>query len=254
MRIDDLRRPNVAHPRDERGPGSFYRAPAGDLRSACGKIGRPSPGTARILQSTGIEEEDLVKRKIIRTAAATLLLTLAAGGAGAQTLLEVARREKARRDAIPPGERSRIYTNDDLRDSGGLTIGALPAADLQEADAGTGYAGRGVDDSGAATGPVAAETGDLPGEDDWRARATAARQARERAELMASALQNRADGLWAQFTGMDDPARRRVVERQRAETLAELERTQAEAERFEREVRDIREAARRAGVPPGWLR
>ena len=27
-----------------------------------------------------------------------------------------------------------------------------------------------------------------------------------------------------------------------------------EAERFEREIREIREEARRAGVPPGWLR
>ena len=71
---------------------------------------------------------------------------------------------------------------------------------------------------------------------------------------MASALQNRADGLWAQFTAVDDPARRRVVERQRTEALAELEDTQAEADRLEREIRDIREEARRAGVPPGWLR
>ena len=82
----------------------------------------------------------------------------------------------------------------------------------------------------------------------------AAQEARARAELTASALQNRADGLWAQFTALDDPARRRVVERQRSEALAELERTRAEAERLEQRVRDVREEARRAGVPPGWLR
>ena len=195
-----------------------------------------------------------MKRKIMRTATATLLLTLAAGGAAAQTLLEVARREKARRDAIPPGERSRVYTNDDLRDSGGLTIGALPAPDRQEADAGSGRTGHGIGSQGSEAGSGSTEAGDLPDEDDWRARVAAAQEGRERAALMASALQNRADGLWAQFTGMDDPARRGIVERQRAEALAELERTQAEAERFEREIRDIREEARRAGVPPGWLR
>lgn len=195
-----------------------------------------------------------MKRKIMRTATATLLLTLAAGGAAAQTLLEVARREKARRDAIPPGERSRVYTNDDLRDSGGLTIGALPAADRQEADAGSGRAGHRIGGQDSEAGSGSTEAGDLPDEDDWRARVTAAQEGRERAALMASALQNRADGLWAQFTGMDDPARRGIVERQRAEALAELERTQAEAERFEREIREIREEARRAGVPPGWLR
>ena len=53
---------------------------------------------------------------------------------------------------------------------------------------------------------------------------------------------------------MDDPARRRVVERQRSEALAELERTQAEAERLQQQIRDMQEEARRAGVPPGWLR
>ena len=71
---------------------------------------------------------------------------------------------------------------------------------------------------------------------------------------MASALQNRADGLWAQFTATDDPAQRSEVRRQRNEALAELRRTQAETERLEQEIHDAHEEARRAGVPPGWLR
>jgi len=71
---------------------------------------------------------------------------------------------------------------------------------------------------------------------------------------MAAALQNRADGLGAQFTAVDDPARRSVVERQRAAALEELERTRAEAERLDQHIRDIQEEARRAGAPPGWLR
>ena len=69
---------------------------------------------------------------------------------------------------------------------------------------------------------------------------------------MASALQNRADGLWAQFGGGDRQGR--VVERQRTEALAELDRSQMEAAHLDREIRDIQEEARRAGVPPGWLR
>lgn len=195
-----------------------------------------------------------MRRDFIVAVGMTLAPHLAPAGAQAQSLVEIARLEQARRAAIAPEDRSRVYTNDDLRDSGGLTIGALPGADRQEADAGSGHAGRGISGQDSEAGSGTAEAGDAPGEDDWRARVTAAQQAREHAALMAAALQNRADGLWAQFTGMDDPARRRVVERQRAEALAALERTQAEAERFEREIRDIREEARRAGVPPGWLR
>lgn len=181
-----------------------------------------------------------------------LILSLAPRDAPAQSLVEIAREEKARRAAIAPEDRSRVYTNDDLRDSGGLTIGTLPSAAAPEADAGNGRAGRGID-SGQTAG-AEPEAGEVPGEDDWRQRMTTAQEARARAELTAAALQNRADGLWAQFTAMDDPTRRGVVERQRTEALVELERTRAEAERLQQEIHDIHEEARRAGVPPGWLR
>ena len=193
-----------------------------------------------------------MNRESISASAAALVLAMAPGAAPAQSLVETARQEKARRAAIAPEDRAPVYTNDDLRGSGGLTVGTLPSAAEPAARAGSGRAGRetaaGQDDG------AEPETGGVPGEDEWRARMTSAQEARARAELTASALQNRADGLWAQFTAMDDPARRRVVERQRSEALAELERTQAEAERLEQAIRDLHEEARRAGVPPGWLR
>ena len=71
---------------------------------------------------------------------------------------------------------------------------------------------------------------------------------------MAAALQNRADGLWAQFAAIDDPVRRGTVERQRLEALGALEETRAERDRLDGEIREIEDDARRAGVPPGWLR
>lgn len=191
--------------------------------------------------------------EIVAAAGTALVLTLTPCAAPAQSLVELARQERARRAGIAPEARSKVYTNDDLRDSGGLTIGAAPQAAEPETDAGSGHAGQesGSDGDGHGT---QAEAGEVLDENGWRARMTAAQEARERAALVASALRNRADGLWAQFTAMDDPARRRVVERQRTEALAELEDTQAEADRLEREIQDIREEARRAGVPPGWLR
>ena len=71
---------------------------------------------------------------------------------------------------------------------------------------------------------------------------------------MAAALQNRSDGLWAQFTAIDDPVQRGIVERQRLEALGALEETRAERNRLDGELREIEDEARRAGVPPGWLR
>ena len=83
---------------------------------------------------------------------------------------------------------------------------------------------------------------------------TAARQALERAERRAAELQTRVNGLWADFTGRDDPAQRAVVEQERQAALAELDETRAEAEELAQAVADLRAEARRAGVPPGWLR
>lgn len=195
-----------------------------------------------------------MRRDIILVVGAVLAQNLAAAGAPAQSLVELARQEQSRRAAIAPEDRSKVYTNDDLRSSGGLTIGAVPQTAAPAADTGSGRAGPRGGDGGGDGLEAAPDAGEALDEDGWRARIAAAQQARTRAELMAAALQNRADGLWAQFTAMDDPARRGVVERQRTEALAELDRTQAEAERLEQEIRDVREEARRAGVPPGWLR
>lgn len=185
----------------------------------------------------------------ICTVAAALILS--AGIAPAQSLVEMARQERARRAAIAPEDRSRVYTNDDLRASGGLTIGALPAAVPPTAETGAGRAESRFGSGETVTEDVAAAPLD---EDGWRTRMTGARADHERALLLASALQNRVDGLWVQFTAMDDPARRRTIEHQRSEALAELERTQAETVRLEERIGEIREEARRAGVPPGWLR
>ena len=79
-------------------------------------------------------------------------------------------------------------------------------------------------------------------------------EAVRRAELVAAALQNRVDGLLAEFTARDDPAQRARIEQERRDALSELERAQAEIDRLAQEVADVREEARRAGVPPGWLR
>ena len=188
------------------------------------------------------------------------LLAWAAGDAAAQqpSLAEIARQESARRAAIPEGQRARIYTNADLRDSGGLTVAAEPAGPVAPADTGDRQATPTTGtDAAEAEGSRAESTrdgGELRDEAYWRGRMAEAEAARARAALMAAALQNRADGLWAQFTAVDDPARQRAIERQRNDTLEALENARVELEDAERTVAGIREEARRAGAPPGWLR
>ncbi len=169
----------------------------------------------------------------------SVTLPIAAPAAAQPPLAEVARAEQARRASI--SEKSRVYTNADLTETRRLTTAAAarPAPD-------------GVtDEAGGAPAEDAVEERD---ETWWRERITAARGARQRAELVAAALQNRVDGLWAELTARDDPAARAGLERDRLAAIAELEQTRGELERLDEEIAGIQEEARRAGAPPGWLR
>lgn len=183
---------------------------------------------------------------------ATALL-LAAEASGQTPLVDAARRERARRAAIPPEEKARVYTNDDLRGSGGLTIGAHSAGLVAPVASDPGGGPEAAPDAGEPD-DAEPEASAVRDEDYWRTRIAAARDAQARASLMAAALQNRSDGLWAQFSAIDDPVQRGIVERQRLEALAALEETRAERDRLGGEIREIEDEARRAGVPPGWLR
>ena len=182
-----------------------------------------------------------------------MALLLAGEAFGQTPLVDAARRERARRAAIPPDQKARVYTNEDLRASGGLTIGVLPTS-VAAAAAAAARGGREAAPEEGAPDAADPDATAVRGEDYWRTRIAAARDAQARAALMAAALQNRSDGLWAQFTAIDDPVRRGAVERQRIEALAALEEARAERDRLDGEIQEIEEEARRADVPPGWLR
>ena len=174
------------------------------------------------------------------------VLLIAAPAPAQPPLAEVARKEAARRASI--SEKSRFYTNDDLAGGARLTTAAPRPAPEGGRAAETGNPAAPAD-------AVEEETGSEPRDEAyWRERITTARDARQRAELVAAALQNRVDGLLAEFTARDDPAQRARLERQRADALSELQVTRTEIERLGEEIAAIREEARRAGVLPGWLR
>ncbi len=182
-----------------------------------------------------------------------VVLLLPLGGAAtatAQSLVEVARQERLRREALarqagPEAAPPRVYTDADLVYSGRLT--------MRIDDAGTDAPGEpGAPETGSEAPPPEAEAaGD---EQRWRNRMAEARQALEEAERRATELQARANRLWADFTGRDDPAQRAAIEQERQAALDELEETEAEADELARTIADLRDEARRAGVPPGWLR
>lgn len=176
--------------------------------------------------------------------AACAIILLAGGMLSAQALGDVARQEEARRKAVAsPGK---VYTNESLRP---VTPAPAPVAAPAAPDTAP----------PADADPPEAAPGEAPGtapqgEAAWRARIEGARSALARAQLFQEALQTRVNALSADFTARDDPAQRAVVGAERQKALDELARLKEEIVEYTKAVAAIQEDARRAGVPPGWLR
>jgi hypothetical protein len=162
------------------------------------------------------------------------------------SLADVARREAERRKAVKTP--TKVYTNADVKRGVPLTTGADASA-LKPAQAQPSPAA-----SAPAQGEKAAAAGEVKDEAWWRERMSELRDQLNRNKLFAEALQSRVNALWADYTSRDDPAQRAIIERDRTEALSELERQKTEIARQEQAITDLEEEARKASVPPGWLR
>ncbi len=174
-------------------------------------------------------------------------------------LADVARREAARRQTVEAS--GKVYTNESLR--GGRPASA-PQLAPPVAPAGSASATPVPPEAEArpdrATGADAPEPGTPvpPGErgdeTSWRKRVTDIREQLSRTQLFEQALQTRVNALDADFTARDDPAQRAVIETDRNKAVAEMERVRKEIQDYQKALVALQDEARRAGVPPGWLR
>ena len=73
--------------------------------------------------------------------------------------------------------------------------------------------------------------------------------------MFAEALQTRINSLSRDFISRDNPAQRAAASARTApKRSTELARVKQDVERGKKQIADIEEEARKAGVPPGWLR
>lgn len=164
-----------------------------------------------------------------------------------QSLADVARAEAARRKTIK-GE-AKVYTNEDLHGADGGPPPTPPAAPPASAPA-TGAGAKPAAAPGAK--PAAAEP--VKDEKYWRDRLGSARDALQRSQTFADALQSQINGLYTEFVNMSDPAQRALIEQKRLAAIAEQDRVKADIVKLTKAVADIEDEARRANVPAGWLR
>jgi len=175
----------------------------------------------------------------------------------AQSLADLARQEAARRKAIK--QPSKVFTNKDL--------GAVPATPPPPATpkpagvaATAAEAGKDADKDQGDQQDADRKAGELPpktkdqDQASWSARVKELQVQLDRDQTYAEALQTRINGLTTDFVNRDDPAQRAVIANDRQKALDALDRLTTQIEADKKAITDFQEDARRAGIPPGWLR
>ena len=193
------------------------------------------------------------------TFALALAALVAAGGitvpVRAQSLGEVAREEEARRKDIR--QPAKVYTNKDLASvppPSAVAEGAKPstpsAAGPEKGTGGT----QDADVKSAEGNDASKEKPAVKDQAYWSKRLKDLTTQLDRDRSFAEALQSRINALTTDFSARDDPAQRAVIGRDRQKALDELARLRKAVQTDQKTVADFQEEARRAAVPPGWLR
>jgi hypothetical protein len=180
------------------------------------------------------------------TLAAVLAAATIDGRAQGPSLADLAKKEQQRRKGVP--DPKKVYTNKDL--PAPATEPAPSAATQTEptpipAEPASAQA---------ATAEQQKAAADRKDEESWRNRITAAREELRRNEVFLEALQSRVNALSADFVNRDDPYQRAKIGEDRQKALAEMDRVKRDIEEAKKSIETIEEEARKAGVPPGWLR
>ena len=163
-----------------------------------------------------------------------------AGFAQTPSLVDLAQKEQERRKTLK-GTATKVYSDKDLpKPATPVVASAVPATPATVLPA--------------EPKPVEAKPDDQKDEAWWRARVAQAREAQRRAEAFAEALQSRINALSTDVVNRDDPYQRARISDDRQKAIAELQRVTSEIAQSKKEIADIEEEARKANVPPGWLR
>ena len=163
--------------------------------------------------------------------------------ARAQGLGDISRQEEERRKDVKTP--AKVYTNKDL--GAPPQTSASPATPLPAA-------------SGTPAAPAPAAADDKPKDGTtkdqkyWSGRKKELSAKLERDRVLADAMQSRINQLATDFSARSDPAQRAVLERDRQRAVAEFDGLQKAIKDDQKALADLDEEARKASVPPGWLR
>jgi hypothetical protein len=189
----------------------------------------------------------LFRRVVLGTLASLLVVFTSSAFAQNPSLAELARKEQERRKQQKGAPK--VLTNKDLPPS---ALNPSAPASQPAAQSGEPVGQKPTDPK--ATDPKATPDKDECGEECWRSKMADLREQLRQNGMFAEALQSRVDALRRDFTARDNPVQRARVAEDRENALAELNRVKGEIEKAKKQIADLEEEARKAGVPPGWLR
>jgi hypothetical protein len=171
----------------------------------------------------------------------------------AQSLADVARKEEARRKTIP--EAAKVYTNKDLNVQAG---DSAPPPVVAPAKAGVPSPAVAPAKAGAPPPDAEKDAKDTkePTKDQayWSGRLKKLQDQVQLDEVSFQATQASINSLTADFVTHADPAQRMAIESDRQKALAEFSKLKQSITNGKQSLIDLEEEARRAGVPPGWVR
>ena len=191
--------------------------------------------------------------------------------AAAQSLADVAKKEQERRKEIK--DPSKVLTNKDLAptppgtpapaDAGSAASTPADAADASKGSDAKDATSKDANDKDAKDKDVKdkdAKDKDAKGKEPvkdqkyWSDRQRALQDALSRDQTYSDALQSRINALSRDFVNEADPVKQRIIGADRQKALDELDRLKKQVVDDKKALADFEEEARRAGVPPGWLR
>jgi len=170
-------------------------------------------------------------------------LPLRAQSQSTQSLGDVAKKEEERRKQVK--KPAKVITNDDLKSAGGAAEVAPPAPAPQATKEQTKTEDKKDEDK--AKDPTKDQA-------YWAGRMKELQVALDRDTTYSEALQSRVNGLTTDFVNRDDPVQRGKIAGDRQKAINELDRLKKQIVDDKKAIADLEEEARRAGVPPGWLR
>ncbi len=169
-----------------------------------------------------------------------------------QSLVDLSRKEEERRKTIKAP--AKVYTIQDVQKASGadptVPQPAAPAATGAAAPAAAKPAEAAAPKEGAAPPPEQA----AKDEAYWRGVFADARDKLDRSNGFLSALKVQYDMLASRFAATSDAAERGALVAQMEKVQAEIDRLQLDIGQQSKDLADLEEQARKAGVPAGWIR